>query len=210
MKAFAAGSFHRVWRVFHWICASLGILVILVMFTPLVPWWAHRLAGSFDDPHGDVLIVLGAAHGSDGALSYSSYLRCSYAIRAYREGWVRMIVLTGNDKDPSGAPLKDFMMANGVPAAVILVESASRSTRENALFSEPLLEKIPGVRILLTSDYHMYRAARVFRKAGIPVVPRPIPDAYKRGTNFFNRWSAFGDLCQETVKIAYYQARGWM
>ena len=63
--------------------------------------------------------------------------------------------------------------------------------------------------MLLTSDYHMFRARRAFRKAGLEVEPRPFPDADKRLNNWRARWQVVLDLGVETVKIVYYRVRGW-
>jgi len=84
------------------------------------------------------------------------------------------------------------------------------STRETALRVRDLVAATLGKKVLMTSDYHMYRAIRVFRKAGIDVAPRPIPDAIKRATRYSGRWAAFSDLVEENVKIAYYLLRGWI
>jgi uncharacterized SAM-binding protein YcdF (DUF218 family) len=70
--------------------------------------------------------------------------------------------------------------------------------------------KTPGRMVLLTSDYHMYRAVRALRKAGVIVMPRPIPDAIKRAGSWNLRWEVFQDLLIETSKIAYYWSRGWI
>jgi len=102
-------------------------------------------------------------------------------------------------------------VANGIPASAITIETASMSTRENALFPAPLAAKLPGRKLLLTSDYHMFRALRVYRKAGIDCEPLPIPDIKKRSlVSWRNRGSAFLELSLETIKILYYAARGWV
>ena len=64
--------------------------------------------------------------------------------------------------------------------------------------------------VLLTSDYHMYRALRVFQKAGLNVAPRPFPDIVKRSSSLTERWPAFFELWEESVKTAYYWFRGWI
>jgi hypothetical protein len=56
----------------------------------------------------------------------------------------------------------------------------------------------------------MFRATRVFRKAGIDIAPRPIPDAAKRMESWKDRWPVFLVLGLETVKVGYYFARGWI
>jgi uncharacterized SAM-binding protein YcdF (DUF218 family) len=204
----------RMWRAFLVLMMMVGVLFLIVTFTPVDHWWAHLLAGSFAGPNeqqGDTLIVLGGARSTDGVISYSSYLRSSYALRAYRSGWVKVVVLAGDDADdPAQRPMHDFLVANGVPDAAIRVETLSTSTRENALFIKPLIQDLPGTKILMTSDYHSYRATRVFRKAGIPVVARPIPDIMRRDLTMLGRWPAFLDLCLENTKIVYYKARGWI
>ena len=73
-----------------------------------------------------------------------------------------------------------------------------------------LLADLPGRKVLVTSDYHMYRAIRVFRKAGIEIQPWPFPDVRKRYGYWMNRWSCVQDLAVETVKIVYYYAHGWI
>jgi uncharacterized SAM-binding protein YcdF (DUF218 family) len=68
----------------------------------------------------------------------------------------------------------------------------------------------PGKKVLLTSDYHMFRAFRAFRKTGLQVEPRPFPDAYKRINKWNLRWPVFLDLCLEASKTGYYRMRGWI
>ena len=97
-----------------------------------------------------------------------------------------------------------------MPASAIHLETESRSTRENALYSAPLLKSLPGRKVLLTSDYHVFRARRAFAKAGIDVSVQPVPDVQKRSGRWLSRWSCFLDLLEETIKIGYYAARGWI
>ena len=204
----------RIWQLFLVFMTMLGVLFLAVTLTPVDRWWAHSLSGPFEGPselRGDTLIVLSGARSTDGVLSYSSYLRCSYAIRAYRNGWVKTLVLAGDGADvPAQHPMHDFMVANGVPDSAIRVEAASASTRENALYTKPLLQDLSGTTVLMTSDYHMYRASHVFRKAGILVVAKPIPDIMRRDLTLLGRWPAFLDLCLESTKIVYYKIRGWI
>jgi uncharacterized SAM-binding protein YcdF (DUF218 family) len=190
---------------------GLGLLVTLVTFTPLDSWWANKLAAPWGEPQGEVLIVLGGSPSNDGVIGQSSYLRSQYAVYAYRRGGFRSVVLTGGGVPTSVATaMRDFISCQGVPASVILTETTSDSTRENALFSRPLLANLPGQKVLLTSDYHIWRARRVFRKLGMDVAPMPIPDVRKRAERCRGRWPAFLDLLEESVKIAYYYTRGWI
>jgi uncharacterized SAM-binding protein YcdF (DUF218 family) len=161
------------------------------------------------------LVVLGGSVQEDGMIGGSTYWRAVYAARAWREGGFKTIVLSGGG--PPQAPqysaaeaMRDFLVAQGIPREAIWLETRSRSTRENALFTKPILDGIPGKKILLTSDYHMFRAHRAFEKAGIQVNPRPFPDVRKRAQSALSRWGGFLDLARETAKIVYYRHHGWI
>jgi uncharacterized SAM-binding protein YcdF (DUF218 family) len=62
-----------------------------------------------------------------------------------------------------------------IPDSLILVESRSKNTIENAAYSKVLLQKthLPPPYLLVTSAFHMRRALLIFKKAGVPVVPYP-------------------------------------
>ena len=62
-------------------------------------------------------------------------------------------------------------------ASRVLVESESRTTYENALFSSKLAHMLPsGQWLLVTSAWHMPRAIGAFRKQAVSVHPWPIFD----------------------------------
>lgn len=192
--------------------AFIGLLYLVVSATPLVKWWARALAGPWNDPHGEILIVLGGALQDTNIIGMNSYWRSMYAALAYKEGGFREVLVTGGglDATPISAPMRDFIACSGVPREAIHIETASNSTRENASYAAKMLAGRPGRKVLLTSDYHMYRAWRVFRKAGVDAAPRPFPDIGKRAASWYNRWPLFVELVSESAKIAYYYARGWI
>ncbi len=193
------------------IFASLGVLVCVITFTPVVTWWATYLAGPWNDSRGDVLIVLGGSPGSDGIMGESSYLRSQYSVLVYREGGFSRILLSGGGEPvPVASEMRDFLVSVGIPRAAISTEARSTSTRENALYAKQMLNGYSGRKVLLTSDFHMFRAYRAFRKVGLDIMPRPIPDVRKHATSWRGRWPAFLDLAEETIKIGYYYLRGWI
>jgi uncharacterized SAM-binding protein YcdF (DUF218 family) len=191
--------------------ATLGFLVLLVTFTPLVNWWADKLAGPWYEAKGDTLIVLGGSVLDNGLIGQDSYWRGMYAVLAYQSGGFRHIVVSGGVvENPVSVAIEHFLVCSGVPADIIRTERESRSTRENALDTARLLAGDGSRKVLLTSDYHMYRASRAFAKVGLQVIPSPFPDALKTGHGWIGRWPVFLELCRETIKIAYYYARGWI
>jgi len=197
----------RLWRFLVGSLATVGLLLLVVTFTPLDFWYATSLSGNWNNPDGDVLIVLSASAGPNGLLARDTYLRASYAVLAWKEAHYRKIVVCGRDAAPL---MRDFIVFSGVPADVVVAETDSLSTRENATFAAQLLRDDKGSKMLLTSDYHMYRAAAAFRKAGLNVKPYPIPDVRKYSGQYRYRVPLAVDLAEESVKILYYRSKGWI
>lgn len=190
----------------------LGLAVMVVTCTPLVRWWAVALAGPWTDPRGDVMIVLTGNVLGNGIIGETSYWRSAYTVMAWREGGWRQVIVSGEGgaSFPGNEAMKVFLESGGIPEGAILADTQSLSTRESALNLARIVPQMPGRKILLTSDYHMFRAVRAFRKAGVTIIPRPIPDAIKRAGSWNLRWQVFQDLLIETSKIAYYWGRGWI
>jgi uncharacterized SAM-binding protein YcdF (DUF218 family) len=188
------------------ILAAIGLIVVLVTVTPIDRWWAHAYSGSIEQPSGDVLILLSAANDDQGLLSFSSYWRVRYALMAWQTGSFKTIVVSGGN----GPGMVNFLVAEGVPRQTIVAEWQSHSTRENAVNTARLIQSMPGKKVLLTSDFHMYRSIRVFRKLGIDVTPMPIPDILKTEDHWDARIPDFEILVAESAKIVYYRLRGWI
>ena len=186
--------------------AVIGLLTVLVITTPIVSWWALVYSGPIEQPKGDVLILLSAAADDEGGISYSSYWRARQAVLAWQTGGFKKIVVSGG----GGPGIMKFLIAEGVPREAIVAEWRSTSTRENALETARLLQGMPGKRVLLTSDFHMFRAIRVFRKLGIDVTPMVAPDVLHATEHWNGRFQAFQTMVVESAKIADYGVRGWI
>jgi len=146
--------------------AGIGLVTVLVMSTPLVSWWAQAYSGPLDRPRGDILILLSAAGDDNGGISYSSYWRARYALLAWQTGTFKKIIVSGG-----GPGISNFLMAEGIPREAIEAEWRSPSTHQSGIAVARLTQGLPGKKVLLTSDFHMYRALRVFsevRRHGRP------------------------------------------
>lgn len=195
-----------VWRSL----AALGLLQIIIAATPLTEWWTLALMGPWSDPTGNTLVVFGNEIQPDGMIGAVSYWRAVYAVRAWREGkFQRMILCGGPPALPVSEPMRQFVVSQGVDASRVLLDRNSLSTRENAIEAKRLAGDDPNV-VLMTSDYHMFRAIRAARKVGLRARPRPIPDSLKSTSVWYRRWDVFLGLCVESAKIAYYWAHGWI
>jgi uncharacterized SAM-binding protein YcdF (DUF218 family) len=190
--------------------AAIGFLYVLVTIVPAIDSGIIRiLSDAWNEPKGDILIVLGADTLHD-MVGESSYWRSVYAARVWREQKFSQLVISGgaNPGDVASAiQMKSFLVCQGIPEQSIRTETDSISTHENALYTARLLKNIPGRKVLLLSDYHAFRVYRSFRRAGLDVVPSPFPDALKRVGMWRKRWPAFIDLYIEISKIGYDKSR---
>jgi len=146
---------------------------------------------------------------ADAALVLSGdvdYLRVRHASALVRGGQVRAIVLTGSGVGGDSAEdMKREALASGVPAAAIVLETASTSTRENVLFAAPIVRAQGWRRIaLVTNESHLPRALGIARKVmpDVEWIPAPVPDAGSPGRARRLR-------LEETLKLLVYKARGW-
>ena len=186
--------------------AALGLLLFTVSVIPPA-WYAGFLARPWTEPSGKVMIVLGADTLSDGSLGISSLWRCTVAVELWRGGGFEHVIVSGDKNNV--AAMRDYLTARGIPAAAILLEPDSESTRANALNTARIAKGLQGPFVMLTSDFHLWRARRAFAKAGFEVGARPCPDLFKRSLDWRNRWHVFWELMEEFSKIGYYKARGW-
>jgi uncharacterized SAM-binding protein YcdF (DUF218 family) len=69
--------------------------------------------------------------------------------------------------------IKRYMLEIGIPDSVIMVDSLSDNTRENALFTSKIIKasKMQHKILLITSAVHMRRAIGCFKKLGIQFTP---------------------------------------
>lgn len=188
------------------ILAVIGLITTLVMSTPIVWWWARAYSGPIEKPRGDVLILLSAAGDDRGGISYSSYWRARQALFAWQTADFKKIVISGG----GGPGIPNFLMAYGVPREAIIAEWKSSSTHESGIETARVIQNMPGRKVLLTSDFHMYRAMGVFRRLGVEVAPMPVPDVLQASENWNGRFPAFQTMLVESGKIVYYSLRGWM
>jgi len=187
--------------------ALLGLILVIATCTPIVRWYGYRLAGKWPKPEGDVLIVLGGTYLEPEIIGEDSYWRSVYAVRLYKQQHFKQVFLVGSKVAEN---MRQFLAFQGVAPESIRLEMRSNSTHENAIYTSQMLANVPGRKVLMTSDYHMFRASRAFARAGVGTVPCPVPDAIKRSGHWHMRWQAFLDEALETGKILYYAARGWL
>jgi uncharacterized SAM-binding protein YcdF (DUF218 family) len=114
--------------------------------------------------------------------------------------------------------IRELLMEWQVPRNAILLENQSRNTRENALFSKRIIDKINCKQpLLVTSSAHMARSVAAFKSVGISVFPvsTDINAVYQQGfspTDFLpdaGALSATSNALREWLGQQVYAWRGW-
>lgn len=185
----AAGLWHlrKGRRLAAAIHLALGALLWFLSVSPGADTLVRRLEAPYEavrDPRGDVIVLLGGgvSEGAPdlsgtGAPSDEMWGRIVTAARLQKRLGVPLIVAGGNPFPgrAAEAPIdKRILVDLGVPADRVIAEERSRDTRENAKYAAGIARR-EGYRnpVIVTSAYHMRRAAMDFRRAGLSAVPCP-------------------------------------
>jgi uncharacterized SAM-binding protein YcdF (DUF218 family) len=184
---------------------AIGSVVLLALlgYSPAGSLLSHKLENRFppwDASRGapDGIIVLGG--GINAALSRAHgetilnrdggrVVAIAKLARAYPNA--RIVYSGGNaslftDQPPETDYLYPVLDYFGVPRERVMLESKSRNTTENAIFTKELMRPKPGERwLLVTSAQHMPRAVGCFRQAGFPVEAYPVSWRAGRRVRFY-------------------------
>lgn len=117
---------------------------------------------------------------------------------------------------PTGETMRAALVTLGVPANRILVETESRTTREEAVVIAPMLRQHGADQVILvTSEEHMRRSLGTFRAVGVTAIPAIARDL-RRDITWVQRWLPSDDglgtaseNAHEVLGIVYYALRGW-
>ena len=227
-----------------WIFITISVLLLVLFclsFTP-VPFWAHYTLGTSKEGvkhRPDYIILLGGS----GMPSQSNLIRAYYAARLskYAPSAKVIIALPGNLRKPESSInlMKKELILHGVDSTLIMFEPLGRNTRAQAMN----IMHIPGIlgkdkySVIVTSPEHLYRAWRVFKKAGldslggVPAFDNPnesditfedsllggrkglIPGIGSNLTVRYNFWTQLNYevlVLREYAAIAYYRVKGWI
>jgi len=119
----------------------------------------------------DFVVVLGAS-APGGKPSPVFAARIDYAVELYRTRRVDQILFTGGrgegESIPDALAAKNYALSLGVPADAILIETTSRTTRENLAEARRLLADKSATTCFLVSDpLHLFRATRMMKDVGL-------------------------------------------
>jgi uncharacterized SAM-binding protein YcdF (DUF218 family) len=151
----------------------------------------------------DAIIVLGGDWSGE---------RVEQGVALYKQGFARYIIMTGGKvyRTLTNAQLmREHAREKGVPGRAIILEDKTMSTKEDARFSLPILNKhnIKSI-ILVTSPYHTRRAGMVFKRnlepRGIKVMVCPAREGSYNPQRWWTRHEDTELVVKECVSLVLY------
>ena len=228
-----------LWKDCKKTSATFLVSAMLVLWAASMPFVAHALLGELEQdypaemmteiPARQCIVVLG------GTLEpvlpprididmHAGVDRVRKAAQLYRAGRGRMIIVTGGNQpwspftEPEADSMETLLLEWGVPAEAIVLEGESRNTRENAIYSIELMQRLDcGEPLLVTSAAHMKRSVAVFEKLGVTVYPvsadvRVVRNPKLTLLDFLPDADALNmttDAVREWIGQKVYRAQGW-
>lgn len=187
-------------------------LILLLGFTEL-PWILSKpLIIKENIKESPVIVALYSGYGQivHNGLDKYSLVRLQKAIQLWKRGFTSYILFSGGSADRRGNGLAGAKrmaieaFKQGIPQERIIIEQDSKDTRHNVINSSSILkQKGWNNLILVTNDFHIQRAVRLFEKEGFQVYPAPI-EWQIRGT-WKSNWEYLRFLRYELqARVAYF------
>lgn len=159
--------------------ALIFAVVAIVLAGAVMAFEIWRFGGQRSDGPADAAIVLGAAVDDDRP-SPVLVERLRHAADLYAKRAIGKIVVTGGlspgDRLSEAEASRNWLVAQGIPAADILREDKSRTTIQNIDNALPLLRANGIDSVLVVSDpLHQKRAMLIAERRGLQAASSPTP-----------------------------------
>lgn len=170
----------------------LRILSCILLYLFSIPYVSKKLINTLalpqvnqtlsDYKQAQAIVVLGGGLKQSDSFSNGKSVagipleRMRYASYLYQETSLPILASGGSfDGNPSEAEIMAKEFEQFFHIKVKWIETQSKTTKENALFSQQILERL-GIKkiILVTNQWHMRRAKLLFEKVGFEVLPASV------------------------------------
>jgi uncharacterized SAM-binding protein YcdF (DUF218 family) len=198
----------RTTRAAGWV--GLAVFAVATL-TPITRWLHPRLLEPAGSGPCDAIVVLGASVSPDGVLDAASLRRAVAGTVAHRLGQAPTLVFLGPRRDTvvEAEIRAELARALGTPSGTYLTESRGLTTQQEAERSAQLLLPRAASRIaLVTGEYHMWRAKRVFERAGFEVSALPVRELPVGSSRPGDRLEVLERQAVECAARGLYRLRG--
>lgn len=133
-------------------------------------------ADESEGAHADCIFVPGMAVYGERKPGVGLQARLERALELWKEKRAPLIVVSGGNKGDfnESEVMVEWLRDHGVPGDAIIAESRSRSTRENAIYSAPMMHQRGIKRALIVSqNMHLPRVKICLHDEGIETINAP-------------------------------------
>ncbi len=159
----------RAWGVALALCFAASTLALLSMG-----------ADESEGARADCIFIPGMAVYGERKPGLGLQARLERALELWQERRAPLIVVSGGGKGDfnESEVMVEWLHNHGVPSDAIIAESRSRSTRENAMYSAPLMRERGIKRALIVSqNMHLPRVKICLHDEGIETINAPCKGA---------------------------------
>lgn len=150
------------------VIVTAGFCAGLILFVTVEGLILSQFGGNAR-PGADFCVVLGAQWKTSGP-SDVLRRRLDKAAEYLKENPATVVIVSGGqgpDEIISEAEgMRQYLMDAGIEEERILMEDKSTSTRENLAFSAGLIDMKNGRTVVVTNNFHVFRAVKIAEKQG--------------------------------------------
>lgn len=177
------------WRRLIGCCAVLLMLIVMYFSVSLFQVWST--GRSQHQGSVDAIVVMGAAQ-YDGRPSPQLQARLDHVVELWNQGMAPMVIVTGGnqpgDRFTEAESSTNYLVEQGVPAAVIIAEDTGHSSWESLQNVASLASERGITRIVLVSDpYHTLRVRLMAEELGFQAYTSSTRTGPVKGWNNFKR-----------------------
>jgi uncharacterized SAM-binding protein YcdF (DUF218 family) len=173
----------------------LTAFILLLIFFLAVEGLIIKSAVTTDQKQADYLVILGAGLANGDQISPILYDRLNKGLDYMKKHPVIKVILSGgqgsNETISEAEGMRRFLVGHGVKEGRVLKEERSRNTFENLKFTKELIEKTykkePSKIIIITSDFHEFRAKFLANRIGLTAYGIPSPTPWTLIPNYYVR-----------------------
>lgn len=161
------------------------VLLILILYVVTIHTLIQHTADQETPENADYLIVLGAkVNGKQ--MSLALYNRAKVALSYLEENPNTKVICTGGqgrgEEITEAEAVSQFLLENNIAENRIIREEKSTSTMENIKFAKSLLEVDNPNVIIVSNDFHLFRAKLIAKRqklVNVYTLPAKTPEIVK-------------------------------
>lgn len=188
----------------RWLRNALKILLVCVLgLFIVVEGLIIGAGGAQASPGADYCIVLGAQWKQNGPSTVLRY-RLDAAVQYLAQNPQTLVIVSGgqgpNEPIAEARGMQEYLIGAGVDPERIITEDQAVNTLQNLVFSAQYLKQDTDRVVIVTNDFHVFRALGIARKQGYRYVEGLAADSYP--------WMLPNNLLREFLGVLKDFARG--